>query len=140
MQPQEIATQSRDVRCNRGDGSRQRDDVDGRLVDLANEQGRAAYTAMAVLALGKSRFQIGPACDRLRQSLPTASDCLGSRPPHVLECLDLMSFSIQAQPSHEGVLDRPSFSRVAISEPPQNPIAYDTDAFILAALYPALVS
>ena len=96
-----------------------------------DEQGRAAYTAMAVLALGKPRFQIGPACDRLRQSLPTASDCLGSRPPHVLECLDLMSSSIQAQPSHEGVLARPPFSRVAISESPQNSIANDTDAFHL---------
>lgn len=98
---------------------------------------------MAVLALGKPRFQIGPTCDRLRQSLPkSAKVCqqlqfaLVLDPHTVLECLNLMSSSIQTQPSHEGVLARPQFSRAAISVSPQDSIAYDTDAFILVALYP----
>ena len=72
---------------------------------------------------------------KIRQQLQLA---LVLDPHTVLERLGLMSSSIQAQPSHEGVLTRPPLSRVAISVSPQNPIALDTDAFMLAALYPAL--
>lgn len=98
-QLQEIVTRSRDIRCSRGDRSRQRDDVMGDWSFWRIDRERGSFPSAKAQPLPSSREprskSVQPATihAKVRQQLQFA---LILDPHTVLECLDLMSSSIQS--------------------------------------------
>ena len=79
---QEIDGKSRDMRCRCGDGSRQCDDVGWEIGCSGQLAGKGRLPQGQGRHCRQAAFQISPACNYPRQSPPTTSSCLDSRPPY----------------------------------------------------------